>query len=61
MIEQKGMNGDEQYRQTRLKNCILTQANGDTLNYSDSNPVIWSTTWQPESIHVVDVPNTQAT
>ena len=61
MIEQKGMNGDSQYRQTILKNCILTQANGDTLNYSDSNPVIWSTTWQPESIHVVDVPNTQAT
>jgi hypothetical protein len=61
MITQTGMAGTAQFRQTRLKNCMLTQANGDTLNYSESAPVVWTTTWQPETIHVVDIPATQAT
>lgn len=60
-ITQNGMAGQSQFRQTKLKNCMLTQATGDTLNYSESAPVVWATTWQPETIHVVDIPRTQAT
>ena len=61
VITQTGMAGTSQLRSTRLKNCMLTQVNGDTLNYSESAPVVWTTTWQPEHIHVVDIPQTLAT
>ena len=61
VITQTGMAGTSQLRSTRLKNCMLTQVNGDTLNYSESAPVVWTTTWQPEYIHVVDIPQTLAT
>ena len=61
VITQTGMDGTSQLRSTRLKNCMLTQVNGDTLNYSESAPVVWTTTWQPEHIHVVDIPQTLAT
>ena len=60
-ITQKGIAGDSQYRKTTLKNCMLMTVSGDTLSYSESTPVIWNTTWQPESIHVENVPNRTAT
>lgn len=43
-----------------LKNCLITSVNGDTLSYSDSNPVLWNVTFQPESIHITDTSSTDA-
>lgn len=54
-IIQKGVNGHR--RATTLKNCLMLNANGDTLSYSDSNPVLWNVTFQPESISVTDIPD----
>lgn len=43
-----------QHRRTILKNPIITQVQGDTLDYSDSNPVVYTVTFQPESVQVVN-------
>lgn len=45
-----------EYRKTILKNPIITTIQGDTLDYSDSNPVQYTVTFQPESVNVYDVP-----
>jgi hypothetical protein len=39
-------------RDTILINPTITNIQGDTLDYSDSNPVMYSVTFQPESIQV---------
>jgi hypothetical protein len=46
----------DQYRNTVLVNPIITSIQGDTLDYSDSQPVKYTVTFQPESIQVEDVP-----
>lgn len=40
---------DEQ-RVTTLKNPIITAIQGDQLDYSDSQPVLYTVTFQPESV-----------
>jgi len=55
IIEQAGYyNGT--VRSTQLINPIITSIQGDTLAYSDSNPVEWSITFQPESIRLDAIP-----
>lgn len=41
-----------EYRETTLINPIITNMQGDTLDYSDSNPTMYTITFQPESIQV---------
>lgn len=43
-----------QHRRTILQNPIITNIQGDTLDYSDSNPVVYTVTFQPESIQVIN-------
>jgi hypothetical protein len=50
IIEQLGISGTN--RQTVLNNCMLTAINGDTLDYSESAPVVWQVTVVPENIQV---------
>lgn len=57
-IEQMGIK-DEQ-RLTTLKNCFIQSVNGDTLAYSDSGPVLWQVQFQPESVHVENLPERRA-
>jgi len=38
------------YRETILKNPHITNMQGDTLDYSDSQPVMYTVSFQPESI-----------
>lgn len=52
-IIQNGYRG--RYRQTTLINPHITSIQGDTLDYSDSNPVQYTVTFQPESVQVEDV------
>lgn len=52
-IIQNGMGG--YFRETRLINPAITSIQGDTLDYSDSNPVMYTVTFQPESIQYLDV------
>jgi hypothetical protein len=51
-IIQNGYRG--QYRETVLVNPIITAIQGDALDYSDSQPVKYNVTFQPESIQVED-------
>jgi hypothetical protein len=51
-IIQNGYRG--QYRETVLVNPTITNMQGDTLDYSDSQPVKYNVTFQPESIQVED-------
>lgn len=44
------------YRETILKFPHIVNIQGDTLDYSDSNPVMYSVTFQPESVQTLDVP-----
>lgn len=37
----------------RLRNCIITNISGDTLSYSDSQPIEVSVTFQPERIDLL--------
>jgi hypothetical protein len=48
-----------QYRETKLINPTITTMQGDTLDYSDSNPVMYTVTFQPESIQVKEVQSTE--
>lgn len=45
-----------QYRETNLRNVIITNVQGDTLDYSDSNPVMYTVTFQPEEVQTFLVP-----
>lgn len=54
-IIQNGYRG--KFRETRLINPTITSIQGDTLDYSDSNPVMYTVTFQPESIQHLDVAN----
>lgn len=40
------------YREIILKNPHITNMQGDTLDYSDSQPVMYAVSFQPESIQV---------
>ena len=42
-------------RQIILKNPMITNVQSDTLSYADSQPVTFTVTFQPESVHVKDV------
>lgn len=44
-----------QYREIILKNPMITGIQGDTLSYSDSSPVMYTATFQPESIQIDQV------
>ena len=48
-----------QYRETKLINPTITTMQGDALDYSDSNPVMYTVTFQPESIQVKEVQSTE--
>lgn len=37
----------------KLYNCMITQLSGDTMDYSDSQPISFSTTFQPERIEII--------
>lgn len=43
------------YRETTLIHPHIVSIEGDDLNYSDSNPVMYTVTFQPESVQVEDV------
>jgi hypothetical protein len=43
-----------QSRETILINPHITSMQGDTLDYSDSQPVMYTTTFQPESIQIIE-------
>jgi hypothetical protein len=47
-IIQNGIHG--RHRGWILKQPYITAISGDTLDYSDSNPVMWTVTFQPESV-----------
>ncbi len=47
-IIQNGIRG--RHRGWILKQPYITSVTGDTMNYSDSNPVQWAVTFQPESV-----------
>tara|TARA_B100000902_G_scaffold127942_1_gene127331 strand:+ start:3085 stop:3735 length:651 start_codon:yes stop_codon:yes gene_type:complete len=47
-------------RTTKLTNCLIISATGDTLSYSDSSSVLWNATFQPEKITVTDIPDVDA-
>jgi len=44
-----------QYRTTILKNPTITNIQGDTLDYSDSNPTMFTVTFQPESVQTEEI------
>lgn len=48
MVIQHGLNTTE--RVFTCKNCFITNAQLELLDYSDSNPSMWSTTFQPEGV-----------
>lgn len=37
----------------KLYNCMITQISGDTMDYSSSDPIVFSTTFQPERIEII--------
>lgn len=37
----------------RMKNCMITDISGDNLDYSDSNPVEITVTFQPEYVDII--------
>ena len=37
-----------------MTNCMITDINGDNLDYSDSNPVEITATFQPEYVDIID-------
>lgn len=41
----------------RMKNCMITDINGDNLDYSDSNPVEITVSFQPEYVDIIDSNN----
>ena len=43
-------------RVTRLLNPMITDMRGDTLDYSDSQPMQYSVTFQPESVVTQNTP-----
>lgn len=43
------------FRETILINPTITAIQGDTLDYSDSNPAMFTVTFQPESIQTQDI------
>jgi hypothetical protein len=47
----------EQSRETILINPHITNIQGDTLDYSDSNPTMYTVTFQPESIQTRELFN----
>lgn len=51
-IVQTGYRG--RFRETTLINPIITSIQGDTLDYSDSNPVMYTVTFQPESVQTFE-------
>lgn len=62
VIQQGYSNGGDEdatvsNRETVLTNCIITDIKLDTLDYSSSEPVKFSVTFQPESITVIDQVN----
>jgi hypothetical protein len=40
-----------------MYNCMITNINHDRLDYSDSNPVVWSVQFQPEQVNLETVDN----
>lgn len=52
-IIQNGYRG--KFRETILKQPTITNIQADTLDYSDSNPTLYTVTFQPESIQTRDV------
>lgn len=52
-VVQNGYRG--RYRETTMINPHITNIQGDEVNYSDSNPVMYTVTFQPESVQVEDV------
>jgi hypothetical protein len=52
-IIQNGYRG--KFRETKLISPAIVAIQGDTLDYSDSNPVMYNVTFQPESIQTKDV------
>lgn len=54
-IIQNGHGWIDQHRETRLINPMITDMRGDTLDYSDSQPVQYSVTFQPESVQSFNV------
>jgi hypothetical protein len=50
----------EQSRETILINPQITNIQGDTLDYSASNPTMYTVTFQPESVHTRDLFNSVA-
>ena len=44
-----------QHREISLVNPMITDVRGDTLDYSDSNPVMYTVTFQPESIQTLNL------
>lgn len=45
------------YRETILQNPTITQIQGDQLDYAESATVMYTVTFQPESIQTLDVAN----
>jgi hypothetical protein len=45
-----------QYRATILINPTITNIQGDVLDYSSSDPVMFTVTFQPESVQITDSP-----
>lgn len=39
----------------QMKNCMITDINGDNLDYSDSNPVEITVSFQPEYVDIRDI------
>lgn len=37
-----------------MSNCMITSISGDTLDYSDSQPIQYTVTFQPERVELVD-------
>lgn len=37
----------------KLYNCMITQLSGDTMDYSSSEPIVFSVTFQPERIEII--------
>lgn len=54
-IRQFGMAGES--RLTVAKKCLITDIRADTLDYSDSNPVEFTVTFQPEVVQSSNTPD----
>jgi hypothetical protein len=44
-----------------MKNCLITNIAGDTLDYGDSQPVQFTVTFQPERVELTSVPDATRT